>query len=227
MVAIFEDFALLSLYGLISPLCAVAIGTGLAAKITILRVSIVRSYRLELQDQAAASGDNTGDVGARLDALCGVALQHSEALYWPSLTAATLFFAFFLWDMTNDSDDPAGVAPWVFLAATLSAVLGIRLSSYVHLEPSSASAAAGGGEGLVVGGDDDAAEAALARPSAVEIVAARGTITSAAAGLGKAAGQRTGKEAQGEAAAAMRAGAGRDDRDGEAATTTTVNPLQA
>jgi len=119
-VAIFEDFALLSIYGIISPLCAVAIGTGLVTKITILRVSIVRYYRLH---------DDPVVGGARLDTLCGVALQHTEALFWPSFMAATLFFGFFLWDMTSDSDEPAGPTPWVFLTMTLSAVMAIRVMS--------------------------------------------------------------------------------------------------
>jgi hypothetical protein len=134
LVAIFKDFAKLTIYGLISPFCAVAIGTGLISKIIILRVGIVRAYRLQ---KATVHGSDVDDSTLNIDSRCGVALEHSEILFWPSFVAATLFFAFFLWDMTSDSDEPVGAIPWVFLAVTLSAVLVIRITSYYfQQEPS-------------------------------------------------------------------------------------------
>jgi hypothetical protein len=127
LVAIFKDFAKLTIYGLISPFCAVAIGTGLISKIIILRVSIVRAYRLQ---EATVHGSAVDDSTLNIDSRCGVALEHSEILFWPSFVAATLFFAFFLLDMTSDSDEPVGAIPWVFLAVTLSAVMVICITSY-------------------------------------------------------------------------------------------------
>jgi len=121
MVSIFEDFALLSIYGLISPLCAIALGTGLVAKIIVLRVSIVRYYRF----QGPANDDGDADI----DTICAVALKHTSAFVFPSFFASALFVAFYLWDMALDSDDSYEYFNWVLVAIVFSSMYLLWFSS--------------------------------------------------------------------------------------------------
>jgi hypothetical protein len=223
MVAIFEDFAMFTIYGLISPFCAVAIGTGLFSKIIILRVSIVRAYRLK--QEALVQGSDIDGGYRDIDSLCGVALENSEALFWPSFVAATLFFAFFLWDMTSDSDEPVGVIPWVFLTVTPLAVLAIRLLSRYLQQESSGSIATHDQAKHWPGG---VVASEMSRPSTLEMTNAdaedmrRIVCGETEMKLGRSA---EGQEKRGEAMETE--GTGRDEEDKqESEGSTTVNPLQ-
>jgi len=113
LVAIFEDFAQLLVYGIVSPLCAVAIGTGAVVKIYLLRVGIMRYHRL----QGVAASMNADHI----ETLCANALRYADRLMWPAFAASSIFFAFYMWDMANDSDQPEYFAQWILMSITILA----------------------------------------------------------------------------------------------------------
>jgi len=125
LVAIFEDFALLSIYGIISPICAVVIATGIIAKTYILRVGIVRCHSLQGPDMPMNE--------EHIEVLCANAMKNTDFLMWPSFIIASVFFTFYLWEMTGDVDEPDEYSAWTIFAVTIAMLLGIKLVQVVEL----------------------------------------------------------------------------------------------
>jgi hypothetical protein len=120
MVAVFEDFALLSIYGIISPICAVVIATGIVSKTYIMRVGILRTFKL--QGPVAPMDEK------HIENLCANAMKYKHILLWPSFIAAFMLFLFYIFEMTSDVDEPDKFSVWIIFAFAIAAYLGILVS---------------------------------------------------------------------------------------------------
>jgi hypothetical protein len=102
-----EQFALLLIYGIVSPYCAIAIELAILVKISVLCSSIFRYY--DLQDGHSRTYGRKFSMIPRdehhIEVITETAQRYFHVLSSPGLLTSSFIFSFFLFDMAYDNPD--------------------------------------------------------------------------------------------------------------------------
>ena len=104
-VLLWEEFLLMSTYGVISPIAAACICVSICSQILVLRCSIIRYFNLQSPagvdlNSMAAEGDEY-----HIEKVLQKTQQNFHGMLWPGMCVSTFLFALFIVDMTLDSSN--------------------------------------------------------------------------------------------------------------------------
>ena len=103
-----QDIAFLIIYGIVSPFCAVALGCSIVARCRLLKECIYRFYRLQFDGVSDIKSVPRGKH--HIEIMCGTTQKYVHVFIWPGLISASFLFAFYLGDMSEDTDTPSSHA---------------------------------------------------------------------------------------------------------------------
>jgi len=110
LIGMYNDFVLLSIYGVISPFCAVALLASIVSQVTMLIIRINFYCRSQV----------TGPTDERnIEVICKYVMRHNGEMMWPPFIATSFFFALYVFDMALDTDHQDSYKPWVLLVVTV------------------------------------------------------------------------------------------------------------
>jgi len=126
LVFIVNEIALILIYGIVSPFCAIALGMSSVVRMVLLRSSIYRYCQLQFM--------NLSDVGSvdrdknHIDEICRDARRYLHLFIWPSLILSSFLIALFLLDMTYDDEgSPSLAGPFSIFVITILGAQVIRV----------------------------------------------------------------------------------------------------
>ena len=123
-VLLWEEFLLMSTYGVISPIATVCIGVSICSQIFVLRCSIIRYFNLQfsagVELNSMAEKEEKEDE-YNIEEVLQKTQQNFHAMLWPGMYVSTFLFALYIMDMTYDTTyrstggmDANGIVMFVF-----------------------------------------------------------------------------------------------------------------
>ena len=104
-VLLWEEFLLMSTYGVISPIATVCIGVSICSQIFVLRCSIIRYFNLQfpagVELNSMAEKEEKDEY--HIEKVLQKTQQNFHAMLWPGMYVSTFLFALYIMDMTYDT----------------------------------------------------------------------------------------------------------------------------
>jgi hypothetical protein len=130
--AIFQDYVLILLFGIVYPFCTLALGLAILSKIFILLRSISLCCLLQNNRGCQAEGIANGDLSyEKLELLVKSSRKYSVFLIWPGLVFSTVIFGIYLMDMAYDSPDKNTLAASIALFVIILFFLVLQIILFI------------------------------------------------------------------------------------------------
>ena len=126
------DSILLLNYGIMSPYCATALGVSIIAQIYLVKIRLIRYYRLQLSELSGESFDKLEQNHQHIDLICENAQSNISSMLWPGVTLTGFIMGLILFDMAYDTDDSntSIAVPLTLLLLTVVSIISMMFVFY-------------------------------------------------------------------------------------------------